>query len=404
MKALPRSAYEEAQRYFEAALSALIKLPHERARIEQEIDLRFNMRSPLFLLGRHDEWGEWIRGAELLAQEIDDDASLCNVFNYLSNFNWIRGQHRRAIELGEKALNLAEKAGYFSCQVATMLHLGFYFFSVGDYPKQIEVHQDVRRRLTGEPALQRHGLAGLPAALSRSLLTLGMAELGDFEKIEEIGLEGLEMAKKAENAMSLILGRDLLAIGYLRRGKVERALPLLEKAHELCRSYEMKPFYSFTAGSLGYAYLLANEPKRALTILEEGARADNLQASIFIVHPVTVLADAYRFVGETALATETISRALKIAKEREERGFEAWAMLVMAAIQADAGRLEEAIQWYGRALQQASDLLMRPLIAHCHKGLGDTYLRLGNEKEAQIKNKAALEIYRTLGMTYWLQS
>lgn len=376
----------------------------EKNRIEQEIYLRFNMRSPLFLLGRHDEWEEWIRGAEPLAREIDDDAGLCNVFNYLSNFQWIRGQHRRAIELGEKALNLAERAGYFSCQVATMLHLGFYFFSIGDYPKQIEVHQDVRRRLTGEPALQQHGLAGLPAALSRSLLVLGMAELGDFEKIEEIGFEGLEMAKKAENAMSLILGRDLVAMGYLRRGEVERALPLLEKAHELCRSYEVKLFYSFTAGSLGYAYLLANETKRALTILEEEARAENLQASIFIVHPLTVLADAYRNVGETALATETISRALKIAKEREERGFEAWAMLVMAAIHAHAGRLEEAIHWYGRTLQQASDLLMRPLVGHCHKGLGDSYLSLGNEKEAQVENEAALKIYRTLGMTYWLPS
>ena len=166
----------------------------------------------------------------------------------------------------------------------------------------------------------------------------------------------------------------------------------------------MKLFYSFTAGSLGYAYLLANEPKRALTILEEGARAENLQPSIFIVHPLTVLADAYRTVGETALATETIARTLKIAKEREERGFEAWAMIVMAAIHADTGRLEEAIHWYGRTLQQASDLLMRPLVAHCHKGLGDSYLSIGNEKEAQVENEAALKIYRTLGMTTWLQS
>jgi class 3 adenylate cyclase/tetratricopeptide (TPR) repeat protein len=404
LKALPRSAYEEAQRYFEAALSALKKLPHERARIEREIDLRFNMRSPLFLLGRHEEWGEWIRGAELLAQEIDDDARLCNVFNYLSNFHEIRGQHRRAIELGEKALTLAERVKHFSCQVATLFHLGTSFFTIGDYLKQVEVHQEVRNRLTGEPALQQHGLAGLPAALSRSMLVLGMAELGNFEKIEEIGLEALEMAKKAENAMSLILGYDCLAMGYLRLGKVECALPLLEKGYELCRSYEVKLFYSFTVGCLGYAYLLANEPKRTLIVLEEGGKAENLQASIFTVHPMTVLADAYRVVGETALANETLSRALKIANEREERGFEAWAMLVMAGIHAEAGRLEEAAQWYGRALQQATDLSMRPLIGHCHNGLGHVYLRLGKEREAQSETKMALEIYRMLGMTYWLHS
>jgi predicted ATPase len=102
LKAYSHSAYEQAQRYFEDALTALKKLPRERVRIEQEIDLRFNMRSPLVALGRHEEWGEWIGGAELLAREIDDDARLSNVFNYLSSLHWIHGHYRKAIELGEK--------------------------------------------------------------------------------------------------------------------------------------------------------------------------------------------------------------------------------------------------------------------------------------------------------------
>ena len=87
--------------------------PVKRTRIEQEIDLRLNMRSPLVALGRHEAWGEWIRGAEPLAREIDDDARLSNVLNYLSSLHWIHGQHRKAIELGEKALNFAEKSWAF---------------------------------------------------------------------------------------------------------------------------------------------------------------------------------------------------------------------------------------------------------------------------------------------------
>jgi tetratricopeptide (TPR) repeat protein len=186
----------------------------------------------------------------------------------------------------------------------------------------------------------------------------------------------------------------------LRLGKLELALPLLEKSHELCRLSEVQ-MYSYNVGSLGYAYLLAKEPKRALTLLEEGAKDDYLHASFWPVHPLTVLADAYRAVGEFSLATETGSRALKLADKREERGFEAWAMLVMAGIKDAAEQLEEATQWYQRALQQASNLSMRPLVAHCHKGLANLYLQLGDEKEAQLKNKTALEIYHQLGMTYW---
>jgi class 3 adenylate cyclase/tetratricopeptide (TPR) repeat protein len=402
LKAYSHSAYEQAQRYFEDALTALKKLPREKARIEQEIDLRFNMRSPLVALGRHEEWGEWIRGAESLAREIDDDSRLSNVFNFLSSLHWVHGQNRKAIELGEKALALAERTGDFSHQVATMLHLGVYFFNIGDYPKQIEIHQEVRKRLIGEAAFKQHGLASVPGAFSRSMLVLGMAELGNFDEIEEIGHEALEIAEQVQNAYTLVFVYNFLAMAYLRLGKMEPALPLLEKGYELCRLSEVQSMTSYTAGSLGYAYLLANETRRALTVLEEGTKADNLQASFWPTHSLAVLADAYRAEGEISLATETVSRSLKLADEREERGFEAWAMLVMAGIHTDAGRVEEAMQWYQRAFQQASNFSMRPLFAHCHKGLGQLHLKTGHSEEARSELAAAIELYRSMDMSFWL--
>jgi class 3 adenylate cyclase/tetratricopeptide (TPR) repeat protein len=402
LKAYSHSAYEQSQRYFEDALKALKKLTREKARIEKEIDLRFNMRSPLISLGRHDEWGEWIRGAQSLAREIDDHSRLSNALNYLSSLHWIKGQNRQAIELAEEALNLAKRAGHFSYQVATMLHLGIYFFNVGDYSRQIEIHNEVRKRLLGESVFKQHGMASFPGVTSRSILVLGMAELGNFDEIEEIGHEALEIAEQVQNALSLIFVYNFLGMAYLRLGKVEPALPLLEKGHELCRFSEAQSMYSYIAGSLGYAYLLANEPNRALTVLEEGTKPDNLQASFWPTHSLTVLAEAYRAAGEISLATGAASSALKLAEEREERGFEAWAMFVMAGINAEAGRLQEAKQWYRRAFQQASSLSMRPLVAHCHKGLGDLHIKTESSEEARPELAAAIELYRSMDMNLWL--
>ena len=96
-----------------------------------------------------------------------------------------------------------------------------------------------------------------------------------------------------------------------------------------------------------------------------------------------------------------MSRALKISDKRGEQGFEAWAMLVMAGVKNSAKRPEEAKSGFQRALQQASDLSMRPLVAHCHLGHADSHLQLGNEKQAQIERETALEMYKSLGMTYW---
>jgi tetratricopeptide (TPR) repeat protein len=402
LKAFSHSAYEEAQSYFEDALTALKKLPRERHRIESEIDLRFNMRSALLPLGRNEEWGEWVRGAEPLARELDDNARLSNVFSYLSALHWIQDQIPEAIEMGKEALTLAERTGDFSTQVSTMLHLGIFYFTNGDYPKQVECHKEVRRRLTGEAAFQQHGLTSFPGAWARSNLVLGLAELGDFENVEEIGREALEIAERVENAFTLVITYALLGMAYLRLGKVDPALLLLEKGHELCRFSKVQFVYPYTAGSLGYAYLLADEPMRALAVLEEGIRPENLEGGIWKVHPLTVLGDTYCALGDFALAAETVSKALSLANQGDEKGFEAWAMLVMATISGYAGRYGEAEDGYLRALEKASSLSMRPLTAHCQEGLGRLHLKAQNREKARSELAAAIESFRSMGMDFWL--
>jgi hypothetical protein len=46
---------------------------------------------------------------------------------------------------------------------------------------------------------------------------------------------------------------------------------------------------------------------------------------------------------------------------------------------------------------------MRPLIAHCHLGLGKLHLRTGKREQAQEHLATATTMYREMGMTYWLE-
>ena len=45
---------------------------------------------------------------------------------------------------------------------------------------------------------------------------------------------------------------------------------------------------------------------------------------------------------------------------------------------------------------------MRPLQAHCHRDLGTLYGRLGRMAQARSALSAAIALYRTMDMTYWL--
>jgi hypothetical protein len=46
---------------------------------------------------------------------------------------------------------------------------------------------------------------------------------------------------------------------------------------------------------------------------------------------------------------------------------------------------------------------MRPLVAHCHLGLGKLYRQTGKRQEAQEHLTIATTMYREMGMRVWLE-
>ena len=51
----------------------------------------------------------------------------------------------------------------------------------------------------------------------------------------------------------------------------------------------------------------------------------------------------------------------------------------------------------------ASKVGLRPLVAHCHLGLGSLYRRTGKREYAWEHLAAATTMYREMGMIYWLE-
>jgi hypothetical protein len=45
---------------------------------------------------------------------------------------------------------------------------------------------------------------------------------------------------------------------------------------------------------------------------------------------------------------------------------------------------------------------MRPLQAHCHRGLGMLYAATGQREQARAELSTAIEMYRSMEMTFWL--
>ena len=58
---------------------------------------------------------------------------------------------------------------------------------------------------------------------------------------------------------------------------------------------------------------------------------------------------------------------------------------------------------YQEALALAEPRGMRPLVAHCHLGLGTLYRRANKREQAQEHLTTARTMYRAMDMRFWLE-
>ena len=72
-------------------------------------------------------------------------------------------------------------------------------------------------------------------------------------------------------------------------------------------------------------------------------------------------------------------------------------------IHRDQPDFEKAEDSYRQSLGLATELGMRPLVAHCHLGLGKLYRRTGKRDQAHEHLTAATTMYREMDMRFWLE-
>ena len=97
-------------------------------------------------------------------------------------------------------------------------------------------------------------------------------------------------------------------------------------------------------------------------------------------------------------------QAVDLARQYKQRGNQAWALWLLGESTARQAspEVESAVDNYRQALALAEELGMRPLQAHCHRGLGTLYAAVGQREQACTALTTAIELYRAMDMTFWL--
>jgi len=98
-----------------------------------------------------------------------------------------------------------------------------------------------------------------------------------------------------------------------------------------------------------------------------------------------------------------IQQALDVARRSSQRGREAHALRFLGDVRALRSEANQAVESYERGLTLGGELGMRPLVAHCHLGLGRLYRRTGKRLEAEEHLDTATTMYREMDMRFWLE-
>jgi tetratricopeptide (TPR) repeat protein len=404
-KALARSARREVVGYFESALSVLSHLPETRTAHEQAIDLRLALRTAFHLSGDLGQLLAVLSEAEALAVVLDDHRRLGQISVSLSVYFRYMGAYDQAIAAAQRALALATPSENVGLYALANLYLGIAYQAQGDYRRAIDYIGQTAASLDGAQRHERFGQAVLPAVHARTHLPMCHAELGTFAEGIALGEEGLQIAKAVVHPGSLMwacYGSGLLS---LRQGDLCRALPLLEQAISICQDADFPAFFALTAAALGAVYTLAGRVAEAIPLLKQAMEQTN--ATERVDHQVVcrlALGEAQVRAGHLEEAHALAKRTLALARERQERGHEAYTLRLLGEIATHRAPpdVDQAAAYYRQALTLAEELGMRPLQAHCHLGLGTLHAVTGQREQACTALTTAIEMYRSMDMTFWL--
>ena len=242
--------------------------------------------------------------------------------------------------------------------------------------------------------------------MSRVFWVWALAERGEFEQGLVQAQDALRLAEALDHPYSVTFACRALGHLYCARGDFGNAIRLTERAHTMAREWNLAFVSPVVADLLGHTYALSGRAAEGLPLLQQALSAmESIGSVMFLSHTLVHVGEACVLASRLEDAREVADRGLRLASERGHRGAEAWAHRLLGEIasERDPADVTAANEHYHQALELADQLGMRPLAAHCQFGLRKLARGPGTQAQADEHLASATEMYREMGMTFWLE-
>lgn len=406
-KSFARSALRESQAYYEQALGILETLPKNKNTLEQAFEIRLELRMVLTPLGELRRAREHLREADFLAQELNDDYRRGRVSAALMTIHSLLGDLDEAIVTGTRALDIAEHLDDLKLRIPIISYLEQAHYYRGEYERVVELATDALAVLPADWIYEHFGMIAPASVYSRSWLVMSLAELGRFEEAIERAAEAIRISEATQQAYTIGLAQRAAGTLHLLRGDWAMARSLLEQGVAVLRSGNVALSLGPALASSAWALAQLGETGEAVSPLREGEQAaerlavmGRLQLRGWDFH---ALARACLLLGRLDEAQSLGERAVELVSSQPGAAAHALHLLGDIMTHPDRFDAECAEAQYRGALTIAEERGMRPLVAHCHLGLGKIYRRKGKHLEAEEFFTTATAMYRDMDMAFWVK-
>jgi DNA-binding SARP family transcriptional activator len=405
-RALERFAKREAVACFERALAALGNLPQDRPTLEQAFDVRIELRPALNQLGEIRHVLENLREAEALAEQLNDDRRRGQVCAFMTVALSLLGELDEAVAAGTRAREIAERLGDLKLRILATDILEGAHYSRGDYERVVELAIDNLAVLPAGWVNELFGRFAPTSIYDRVFLVRSLAELGRFNEAAQYEVEAIRLAEPTKRAYSVGMAHWTAGMLHLIKGdwlqarsQIERGIPALRTADAVLALPWAVAQAAWILAQLGETSEAENRLREGEQLVEGLAARDVVGARGACYH---ALGRACLLHGRLDEARRLVDRAIESSPRHP--GDAAHALHLLGDIASRADRFDPEIgeASYREALALAEPRGMRPLITHCHLGLGKLRRRTGQPEQAREHLTIATAMYRAMDMRFWL--
>jgi tetratricopeptide (TPR) repeat protein len=407
LKATARSALQDARAWFEQALGVLEAIPENQATLEQAFDVRLELRTVLNALGEVRRMLERLREAEDIAKRLNDAGRRGRVCALLTNVLSMLGELDEARATATSALAIAARSGDLRLRILSTTYLEQVHHHGGEYTQAVERATDNLAALPADWIYETFGDSAPSSVFDRYWLIMSLAHLGRFTEAADHGVEAIRLAESTQHAFTISLAYFAAGTLHLVKGDWAKARAVFEHGISVAKAGNVAMFLYPAVSSSALVLAQYDEAGEALNRFREAERVFERQAA---TGHVGFLGRSCYILGCTCLLLGRLDEALRLGRRAiqfspRHPGFAGYARHLLGdiATQSDRFDAESGEAHYREALRLAEPRGMRPLVAHCHFGLGRLYRRTGKHEQAREHLTTATTMYREMDMRFWLE-